>query len=260
MVKAKLAIMMLLLSLSVPSKASYLELALVLDGSGSLSSSEYQLQLNGYKNALTTGSFYTDYVLNSVYDGVYLSAWQFSNSTILEADWTLIDSDATATAFGSLFTTLEMPQLYGGTATDDAIDTVTASLLAEFGADGIDDTMIIDISTDGVPNSQSAALASADNARSAGVTINAIGVGSGIGVSFLEALVADGSGDPYEGFYLTANTFDEFSGALNKKIIAEVTGGSPTPVSEPSTIGIFSMGLLFIGGLLRRSRKSAANS
>ena len=247
--KIKSAILIFLLTLSTPSKATSLELALVLDGSGSVSASDYQLQLDGYLNAFTSASFYSNYVANSIYDEIYLSAWQFSSTVIEEVGWTLIDSQAAATSFGNLFNTTDMAQLGGLTYTDVAIDAVVTSMAGN----GIEGTLIMDISTDGVATDSAAALLSADNARSAGVTINAIGVGS-IDASFLSDLVGIGSGSAYSGFYLTASDFTEFGTALDTKLEVEVTGVNEVP--GPASIGFFSAGLLFLGSVLRRRKKA----
>ncbi|MGR5238703.1 DUF1194 domain-containing protein [Vibrio alfacsensis] len=238
---------------SMSVQATVLEIALVIDGSGSIKSSDYQLQLDGYKNTFSTGTFYDDYIAGSIYDSVYFSAYQFSSSVLLEVDWTLIDSNSSATAFGDLFNTTEMAQLNGWTATGDAIYDASASLLGNAIGGGDGDSMIIDISTDGQPTKGSDSLVAAEYARSNEITINAIGVGSGINAMFLEDLVGLGGGSEYAGFYLEAPDFNAFGDAIESKIAMEVTGGDPkTEISEPASLAMFGFGALAMGALRRR--------
>ena len=241
------------------ASASTLELALVLDGSGSISDSDFQKQLDGYKNAFASGSFYDTFVTPSKYDTLVVSAFQFATNVIREIDWTTITNNTQATDFGNLFTTSTFTQLGQYTNTDAAIQDATAY----FGSSTND--RVIDISTDGDPtrsgdgsNTSSGdpvhetnAITAADNARAAGITVNAIGIGSNINADFLEDLVGIGSGSGNTGFYLSAANFNDFSDVLEDKLGREIIG---TTIPEPGTMILFGFGLLGMANISRRRK------
>ncbi|MBI1194487.1 MAG: DUF1194 domain-containing protein [Gammaproteobacteria bacterium] len=247
------------------ASGSSMELALVLDGSGSISSTNWQIQLNGYKNAFTSGSFYDDYVAPSPFDSLWVSVFQFSNNVVQEVDWTEITSNASATAFGNLFNTTEMPRLAANTNTSGALATAMNSILSNNISGS---KLTIDISTDGQPNlcknasnpsaaghsgggcnAPAEAISVANSARGAGITVNALGVGSSINGSFLQALVGIAPASTPTGFYLLANTFDDFGSTIQTKLGREIT----TP--EPSLVLLIGGGLAAMG-FARRKRAS----
>lgn len=221
--------------------ASTLELALVIDGSGSISSSNYALQLDAYENVFAD-SFYTNFVDPSPFDTLDVAVWQFSNGVTQEIGWTSINSDADALAFSSLFT---FSQDGGPTNTAAAIDAAVAGIQSNPGGDAA----VIDISTDGVPTAnngcglgdQGCAFQAADNARAEGITVNALGVGS-VDQTFLQDLVAP------TGFFEFAPTFDDFEDTLRRKLGREIIG-----VPVPGTLALVLVGVLGIGAARRRA-------
>lgn len=262
MFKLKLTVAALGLSMTMQSQAAILELALVLDGSGSISSSEYNLQLQGYRDIIASGSFFDDFISSSIYDEVHLAAWQFATGVTSEIGWTNITSNSIANTFGNQFNVIDMPQLGGFTNTSAAINAASTSMLGNGVGGEIDDNMIIDISTDGRPNrggGESGAVSAADTSRSLGITTNTIGVGNNIGTDFLTDLVGLNNLDLYTndsptGFYLTASTFNEFGSTLNDKLTQEIIGQVP----EPENLGMLLIGLS--GIYILRSRKQKVSS
>lgn len=243
------------------ANAAALNLALLLDGSGSIDSTEWQQQLDGYKNAFASGTFYDDVIDPSPFDTLNVRAWQFGTNVVSETAWTPITDNASATAFGNLFT---FNQDLGWTNTEGAVLAATSALLSDAIVSG---PLVIDISTDGNPtvcdggtssssngcgggeNPESAAIAAANDARDMGIKINALGIGNGIDISFLEALVGENPVDTPTGFYLTA-TFDNFGDTLITKLGREI---NPTP--EPGTLALIGISLLGFG-LARRRQKA----
>lgn len=175
-----------LLSATPASRAAVLELALVLDGSSSISPGDFALQTGGYQSVFND-AFFTNFVLPGAFDQVVVGAYTFSGSNIDEDStlpaqfwgeyavfefipWTLIDSDQAAADFGDQFASLIQPG--GQTNTSAALDIATSGgdincptglTINNFPCTGVEtvpgllnngfegDELVIDISTDGVP-------------------------------------------------------------------------------------------------------------
>ena len=335
MVKRNLApaalVALSLFSFSQGASAVMLELALVIDGSGSISGpngsltnpsnktippdyGDWGLQLDAYRNVFQN-NFYSNIVGPSNVDTVVAAALIFSGgasfsidpgtpndpnddivteySVFSFIDWEVISDDATAASFGSKFDKTVIPHPGGTTATSEALDIAlnggligcpdpsqcspVAALQPPFqnsfdglldnGFDG--DFLVIDISTDGDPtepnsngnreNPPSAnnllddqlAIASADNARANGVTVNAIGVGPDINSALLAALVGDNpAASQNAGFFLSASNFAQFEATLQQKVELEVAN-----IPIPATLPLFISGL-FGWGFWQRRRKT----
>lgn len=233
------------------AQAAVIELSLVIDGSGSISSSNFDLQTQAYTN-IFSNNFYST-VVNPA-DELWVNAIQFSTGVQEEIGWTLINSDLAATNFGNMFSSIS--QLDGLTGTSEATNFAIESIMNN-GIDG--DNLLIDVSTDGLPNldengnyvgrenGQLAANASAANAAANGITVNAIGVGSGVDAMFLDAFSSAGNG-----FYLQADTFQDYESVLNTKIYREVTGEPPVSVPEPASMLLMGLGMLGLGAARRK--------
>jgi len=227
----------------VTASAAQINLAIVMDGSGSISTSDYALQLDGYKNVFTASDFFSTIVTPSPFDTLNVAVWQFSSDVFQEVAFTAITNQTEASTFGNLFNTTKMPQLDQWTNTEGGILAATAGLTGITLATG--DKLVIDVSTDGAPTvcdggvsgqddgcgagetSDSAARAAADAARDNGITVNALGVGRGIGTTFLNALVGINPADTPTGFFLTADSFADFEQTVRIKLGREIGGGVP---------------------------------
>lgn len=218
------------------AKAIYLELALVIDGSGSISNADYDLQKNAYVAALNA---------NIPTDGsVAVGVWQFGGNVQSVFTMTTISSAANLTALTTAISNMNRNSPFdsGATAIGDGI---TAAYTAIF-ANGItSDRQVIDVSTDGQNNTGLNPTTARNNALAAGIDqINALGIGSGVTAASLQTFIG-GTGS----FYDTATSFQEFQVVLHNKLTREITGAP----DSGSTLALMSLGLL---GLLafRRSR------
>lgn len=236
-----------IISLSaMPAHSAVIELALVLDGSGSIGTTDFGLQTQAYQNIFSSGTFYDDYIVGG--DQLYVSSWQFSNTTQKEQDWFLIDDNASAAAFGATFADIDYMSSW--TNTSDAINAVSADILSN-AIDG--DQMVIDISTDGTPcvagacpQDYALSVVAATTAANNGITLNAIGVGANIDNNYLDAIT-----QPSNGFYTTASDFSAFETALAGKLFREINE-PPQSVSEPGTLALFGLGLAGLVATRRR--------
>ena len=192
---------------SVLRAAEKLELCTAIDGSGSISSSEFQLQIKGLARAIEKSSVVPQN------GSVTLSIVQFSSGTRVEVSPTLINSQATANAVAAQVRAIY--QINSGTDIARAIDACTQQFKFTTGK------QVIDVSTDGQSYGSSGA---ANRAIAAGVdVINALGVGSGINVGELRSLVRPqpASEFPEKGFVYITPSFNEYAKAIKAKMAAE---------------------------------------
>ncbi len=187
--------------------AENLELCTAIDGSSSIGSSEFQLQLEGLARAIEKSSVVPQN------GSVTLSIVQFSNNVQIEISPTLIDNQATADNVAAQVRAIY--QMEGGTSISAAIDACTRQFKFTTGK------QVIDISTDGQSSGSSNV---ADRAIAAGVdVINALGVGSGININELQSLVRPqpASEFPEKGFVYVTPNFNNYAKAIKAKMAAE---------------------------------------
>ena len=202
------------------AQAESFGLALVLDGSGSISSTDFALQTGAYQSILQD-DFYTNYVesYSSQGNSFYLGTYQFSTSATREIDYTLIDSNQAAYDYGAQFSSIS--QQRGSTNTSYATTLATSELVSN----GYD-KKVIDVSTDGVPNYSFGAINAASAAKDSGVQVNALGVGYYLDETFLDSYTKAG-----DGFYKIAPDFEGFETVLAQKLKQQITG-EPKPISS----------------------------
>jgi hypothetical protein len=186
-------------------------IAFVLDESGSISSSSFDLEQRGYRDAL--GKLPAD-------GSIEISVVYFASSVrVAHAPVAFTPSSR-----AGLLSALSVSQVSGGTNMTGAINTA-AQLLGTSSAA----KRILCLSTDGVPNSPSSAAAAAAAARAAGLEVAPVGIGLGAsGETFLNSIA---SHPPVPN---PAN-FTEFGDVIVNKVGAGV-GGALNLVVDPNPI------------------------
>jgi len=224
-----------------------LELALLIDVSGSVSNSEYNLQMQGYQQAFNNPLVQTAIANNPTGSiAVAVIQWSSSSSQQLSISFTQITS-ATAGAFGDQIGALARA-FSGSTAPGSAINFATPL----FAANSFDaPRQVIDVSGDGDQNSGADTSDARDAAVAAGIdTINGVTIGGGASLfNFYVNNIQAGPGS----FVLAANSFADFAGVIVDKLVREV---SPPGIPVPAAAALFGAGLLGLA-LVARTRRTA---
>lgn len=254
-----------IISFSANSHATTLvdtELSLLVDVSGSVNSQEYSLQIQGYIDAFK----------NIDFTGSSLAAnfivWSDRQDEVVP--WTLINDNATASAFGDAIAAALLPEskrpFGGNTAPGSAINFTVPIFGTETG--GVDNgftstRQIIDISGDGSQNTGANTAAARDAALAAG--IDAI---NGLPILTDEPNLDDWYQNNIVGgtnsFLQVASDFPDFASAISTKIAREICndpdGCEPPPAKtpEPTTmLGLLGFGAFGASTLKRKEKQQA---
>lgn len=239
------------------------QLGFLIDGSGSIGSSNFNIMKNGYAAALA--ALPTD-------GSIELTVYTFQHNTAQVVAPTVVTPATLPTILASI-NSMSYPN-GGSTRTADGINAIVAAMT---GSTYFTKEMksIINIATDGEPNPSSqgpASITAAQNARAQGIdAMTAEAIGSSLDVDFLRDIVfspvngpcnncgtvlASGSTptDPMTSnpWVLRVDSFDDFPKAIGSKVQAIV---NPNPVPEPGTLLLLSVGIAGLG--LAGRRKTA---
>jgi len=222
-----------------------LELALLADVSGSVSSTEYNLQLQGYVLAFQSAAV-QDAIINGPGSiAVSYIEWSGAAQQSVRVNWTLVNSAATANAFAAALNATTRAFSGGLTAPGSAINFVVPLFASNAFTS---DRQTIDIAGDGAQNDGATTSTARDNALGGGIdTINGLAI---LGEANLETWYNTNIKGGVNAFVEPATGFDVFALSLRNKLVWEITG-----VPEPASILMFGAALFGLGAARRRFRR-----
>lgn len=230
---------------SVQSNAAPVDLALslVIDVSGSIVLSEYNLQMDGYANAFRDATIQSN-LLGGVNGKSAVNVVFFSSNffTTTFDTFRILSSAAEINAFADELDTFVRPGNGGTnvhTGTNRALDLLLLELATGGSLEGTTN-VVIDVSGDGASGT-AASQAARTRAEEADIVINGLPIGTTSVANFYsDNVITD------DGFFTVASGFDDFSAAVAEKLRIETGTIPPDPsngIPEPGTLALLGIGL-----------------
>ncbi len=220
------ALLLAFMTCAIPARAQSsvdLQLVLAVDVSGSVNHERFELQKQGY-----VAAFRDARVLRAIRSGphqaiaVTMVQWTGPYLQFQVVPWTLIKDEASAQAMAAAIQATPRRLATGGTSISGAID-YSATLFADspFKAE----RRVIDVSGDGANNRGRSVVQARDEAVNQGITINGLPILAF--EMFLDQYYRDFVIGGPGAFMIAAESFDDFAGAILKKMIIEISGSTP---------------------------------
>lgn len=202
------------------------ELAFVVDASGSIDEAETRLQRQGYRDALTNRRV-LDAITGGLHGAIAVAYIEFAADGCerLAVPWTRIANKKVAAAFGSNILKQPFMDCQGGNAVGDALYFAAMSIQNNAFRGS---RRVIDISGDG-PNTIGSPVSLVRDAIVAqGIVINALAIERPLMPELPEYFRAEVTGGPAS-FVIKAENRNAFAAAILKKMILEIVGAPAGP-------------------------------
>jgi hypothetical protein len=197
-------------------------LVLLIDVSGSIDNTEYDLQKNGIAGAFRDPAV-VKAIWNQPYGRMMVAVVEWSDTASVVLPWTVVENEDTSRRLASQIDRIERTSR-GSTALGTAI-AFAVDLFETCGCEAA--RRVIDVSGDGVNNSGAiTSSAGRDLALQRGIVVNGLpitGDGSDVGLyQHYDSEVKGGQG----AFIIEANGFEDFARALRQKLVLEIASAS----------------------------------
>ena len=197
-----------------PAAGCDLALALTVDVSGSISPTEYNLQMQGLADALEDPTIAEALVKSQA--ALLLVQWSGTGRQRVMLPWRRIPDRASLTAYVAEVRVVPRAWRHFSTAIGEALN-FTARQFNDAPPCG---RKVIDVSGDGISNEGPEAALARDTAVGLGITINALAIENTVeGLSrYFDSNVAGGNG----AFVITATNYRDYPRAIRRKLLTEV--------------------------------------